>query len=141
MKDGWWVNYVTGRKVALAWGEQHEHVIRDWSAARRLGVPESVFAQFSRFRPDADRRRFLLWLMKLVPLMRVRGHGVYVSFEYASRTDRKPVEAVGVIARRFGPATLLRVSNLEMRRHRNVLAFRLQKRRKRACGSRSEERE
>jgi hypothetical protein len=83
-------------------------------------VPAKVIRQFGRFRPEADRERFLVFVMRHSPVMRVRGHGSFVTFEYWARTDGKAVkQAVRRFAKRFlGPMTGLNVVNLaRIQRH------------------------
>ena len=119
------MNYRTGRIVALEAREQHEIVIRDKRVAHTLGVPTPVYDEFARYKPEADRCRFLKSLMAKVPLMRVRGHGSHVTFEYAARSKRMPEQAVRLWARKYavGPATLICLVNLRTGRHRTLLAL------------------
>ena len=112
MKDGWWINWRTGKTVAIA---EHELDIRNPSVAKELGVPDEVFVKFRRYIPGRDRRKFLRWLMMArgAPLIRVRVHGEYVSFEYAAGRDALPMKAVRAWCRRYaGQVTCLRVVNL-----------------------------
>jgi hypothetical protein len=60
-----------------------------------------------------DRDRFLLWLMGLAPVMRVRGHGDFVTFEYHSRLKNLPLAAVAAFAKKeAAPTTRLHIVNL-----------------------------
>jgi len=122
MRDGWFMNYSTGRLVGIA---EHEQDIRKPDTAKQLSVPGKVFRGFEKYTVGTDRRRFLLDLMQQVPLMRIRGHGLYVTFEYWSvNGDDKPFAAVGEWASRYaGPALLLNVSNLATRRNLKVNAM------------------
>jgi hypothetical protein len=113
MKEGWWINYRRG-----SWFPIHEHElwIRDEANARRLGVPRELFRRFGRFRPVADRDRFLFWLMGRAPVMRVRDHGEFVTFEFSSRSRRRPLAALAVFAgKETTPPTCLHIVNLATR--------------------------
>lgn len=125
MTEGWWVNYETRRFLGLYCpGMEHEIVIRDHKNQDWLGVPPSVAKAFNRYRPQVDRIRFLLYVMKHVPLMRIRGYGCRVQIQYwCPGGDDKPYAAVRRWAARWGgPRLLLEVSNLATRRHEHVMA-------------------
>ncbi|MEI7902725.1 MAG: hypothetical protein WCK89_20955 [bacterium] len=110
MKDGFWINYRTGQVFVI---DEHERWIRDEANARMLGVPERVIARFYDFKPSVDRDRFLLFVMKTAPVMRVRGHGVTVTLEFWARFKSKPMNAVRLWAEKnAGPLTLLNICNL-----------------------------
>jgi hypothetical protein len=118
--EGWWLNWKTGKLVCI---REHEQDIRSPGVARKLGVPSEVFSQFSRYKVGRDRIKFLRWLLKTVPLVRIRDHaGEHVTFEYAAGSDTKPYAAIKIWARRRGPTTLLMLANIQTQRHRTVLA-------------------
>ena len=112
MRDGYWINYKTGREFKIS---EHEDWIRDPKNARKLGLSKKLIEQaFPKFKPKRDRDKFLTFLMKHAPIMRVRGHGSYVTFEYASRSRRKPVDAIwGFADENLGPFSTMYINNLE----------------------------
>lgn len=110
MKEGYWINYRTGRTFEI---HEHEQWIRAEGNAQRLGVPSRVIACFRDFKPTTDRDKFLLHVMKCAPVMRVRGHGDSVTFEFWARLKVKPLDAIRLwIEKNAGPWTLLNIVNL-----------------------------
>lgn len=113
MKEGYWLNYATGRTVCIGLYGDHERWIREPGNARSLGVPAKVVNQFGRFQPEESREKFLTFVMRHSPVMRVRGHGHFVTFEFWARRDDKTVKAIRWFAKRYlGPMTGLNVANL-----------------------------
>jgi hypothetical protein len=110
MKEGFWLNFRNGFEVRVP---DHEVWVRRPENARTLGIPEDVVAEFGSFRPEVDRERFLMHLMKNAPIMRVRGHGQQISFEYSSRRSKDAVEAAFLWAKRnAGPFSSIYIANL-----------------------------
>jgi hypothetical protein len=110
MKKGYWMNYHTAEVFEI---HEHERWIRAEGNAQRLGVPSRVVARFKTFRPATDRDDFLLFLMQKAPIMRVRGHGYSVTFEFWAKSAPKPLATVRRWAERnAGPLTLLNIVNL-----------------------------
>jgi len=91
MKEGYWINYKTGKEFPV---DEHERWMRKGKNAQRLGLPDRVLDAFGEFEPVKDRDKMLLFIMQHAPVMRVRGHGNYVTFEYASRSRRDPMDAI-----------------------------------------------
>lgn len=91
MKDGFWINYRTGKEFQI---DEHESWIRRGSNAKKLGLPQRVIDAFDEFEPVKDRDKFLVFIMQHAPVMRVRGHGNYVTFEFASRRRNDPIDAI-----------------------------------------------
>jgi len=118
MKEGWWVNYETGRYILLKCrGLDHEAIIRDPENQKWLGLPPSVIKDIYRFKPVQDRDSLLLHIMKTAPLMRIRGHGDYVTFEFDSDREYKPLAAIRKWARKnAGEMTVLNIVNLATRK-------------------------
>jgi hypothetical protein len=109
MKEGYWFNYETGKIFLI---NEHEMWIRLVANARKLGLPEQVIAGFSKFTPTTDRDRFLSHLFRVAPIMRVRGHGAFVTFEFFARRETKPLEAIRRWARKnAGPSLTLNIIN------------------------------
>ncbi len=120
MKDGWWLNYRTGRWFPI---HEHELWIRTGENARLLGGARGVARQFGRFRPVMDRNRFLLWLMEKTPVMRIRGHRGYVTFEFHARACRRPLQAIAKFAgAEATPPTCLHIVNLATEEAMDVTA-------------------
>jgi len=113
MKEGYWINYKTGKEFPI---HEHEQWIRVPKNAKKLGVPKNVIALFNDFKPDRDRDKFLMFIMKHAPVMRVRGHGNYATFEYASRNRRDPMDAIWMWGQQnAGPFTGLYIVNFATR--------------------------
>ena len=73
---------------------------------------KDVIAMFGKFKPEKDRDKFLLYVMNNAPIMRVRGHGSFVSFEYAVRS-LKPIDTIAMWAtQNAGEFTTLNIINL-----------------------------
>jgi hypothetical protein len=110
MKEGYWINYRTDRVFPV---DEHEQFIREPGNAKRLGVPDSVMRAAGKFEPVKDRDKFLLFLVQNAPVMRARGHGNYVSFEYASHSRQEPLDAIWIWGKEnAGPFTQMNISNL-----------------------------
>ena len=111
MKDGFWINY---ERQDIHLIDEHERWLRRGNNAARLGVPQRIRAVFDDYEPVRDRDEFLRYIMKQLPLMRVRGHGSFSTFEHAaSPLDMRPHRAIlawGEV--NAGPALLLSISNL-----------------------------
>ena len=120
MEDGYWINYRTGHVEAIT---EHETDLRRPEVAKRLGVSDAC-GEFNRFRPDEDRREFLLWVYTHLPLMRVRAHGVYTRFEFASQDEVAPYKAIRRFAKaNFGPAMMMSIANFVSGRGATVNIF------------------
>lgn len=91
MRDGMWINYRTGKSFNI---DEHERWLRRKGNADKLGVPKKVQDKFDEFEPVKDRNKFLLFVMNNSSVMRVRGHGNYVSFEFSSRRKRQVMEEI-----------------------------------------------
>jgi hypothetical protein len=90
MKEGWFINYKSGRQFPI---HEHEMWLRAKGNARKLGVSPAVIAEFGKFKPVREREKFLLYVMQNAPVMRVRGHGSHVTFEFFSRSTKAPLES------------------------------------------------
>jgi len=91
MREGYWINYRTGKEFLV---DEHERWLREPDNARRLGLSSKVADAIPGFEPVEDREKMILFVMQHAPVMRVRGHGNYATFEYASRARRDPIEAI-----------------------------------------------
>jgi len=110
MKEGFWINYRTGKEFDI---DEHERWLRRKGNARKLGLPKKLTDGFGEFEPVKDRNKFLLFVMKHAPVMRVRGHGTYVTFEYSSRNRRAPMDSIWMwgLDNGAGPFTSLYIVN------------------------------
>lgn len=106
MRDGYWINYATGHVEAIS---EHQTDLRRWEVAERLGVSEGVHEALLGI---GDRTAFLLHAYEHAPLMRVRGHGLYCTFEFNCPAPEAPYrEILRFAGKILGPAMLLRVVN------------------------------
>lgn len=109
MREGYWLNYRTGKEFEI---DEHEQWIRTPGNAKKLGVPQNVIEAFSKFRPVTDRDKFLLFVLKNAPVIRARGHGGYIAFEYNSRERQSPLESIWALAKQHaGPFSQLYIVN------------------------------
>jgi len=105
------MNWKTGRIVLV---HEFEQDIRNPDTARLLSVPRSVASEFARYAQGANKNKFVRWLMKRAPLMRICSDGTYVEFEYAYTSDRNPYAAVVQWVEECGSTDLsLRIVNLQ----------------------------
>ena len=111
MNDGWWVNYRIMKRFEI---DEHEMFIRRGNNAYLLGVPKKIRDSFDEYRQTVDRDEFLKFIMLNAPLMRIRGHGSYATFEHGSaQTDIRPSKAVKAWGEiNAGPMLLLNIVNL-----------------------------
>ena len=128
MRDGYWINYATGTTYIIPRRSSHEISIRRPEVSFALSVPVKVYAQFKGFRIGIDRERFLKWLISAIPLMRVRGHGgLYNTFEFSAKDERKTWQAIRKMAEEFPPTKLLNVHNFATGKSVQILAGKLVK--------------
>ena len=120
MKDGYWLNGITGEYALI---DEHARWISDPAQARRIGLPEELSARIQPRHWHDDRVPILLTAMA-AGLIRVRGHEDSVTFEFTLPRE----QAVPAI-RRFlaatgcaGELSLLRLHDL---RHRVGVSCRL----------------
>jgi len=110
MREGYWINYEAGKVFPI---EEHETWVRNKANAKKLGIPDSAFKQFPKFKVVTDREAFLIFLMKEAPVMRVRGHGIDTTFEYYNRQCGDALEAIRQFAQDYGgPYSTLNIHNL-----------------------------
>jgi hypothetical protein len=109
MVGGYWINYDRERTFQA---DEHESWLRSSGNAKKLGVPPNVISMFDKFKPMRDRDKFLMFVMQHAPIMRVRGHGDYMTFEYNSRSRREPLDAIWMFGKKnLGPfSTMLMVN-------------------------------
>ncbi len=106
MKEGFWGNYETGIWFQI---DEHERWLRRGSNAGKLGVPNNVIAEFSRY---TDRETLLPFVYRNAPVMRWRCHGESVTFEFYTEDWQKPLEIIRKWCRLFaGDYLFLRMVN------------------------------
>ena len=126
MRDGYWINWETGKVLEMPVNGDHEVFIRQHENAKALGVPSGIFVRLKNYElgDNRDRCRLLRFLFRTVPLIRVRGHGVYTTFNYAAKSNLKPYEAIQRFAQRhFGPMMMMDVINFYGRSVRGIRVF------------------
>lgn len=115
MKEGWWINIRSGNAIEI---DEHEQWLRRPGNANKLGVPSNVQDDFDKFEPIKDRNEFLLYVMRKSPIMRVRGHGASVTFEYASRDRMDVMDSIFLWGlRNAGPFTNMYIVNFATKEH------------------------
>ena len=111
MKEGFWANYRQDKVLSI---DDHELWIRRRGNALSLGVGSEVSAEFYRFEPKVDRDEFLLFLINSSPIMRIRGHGTFTTFEFYSIEHRYVLDWIWVWAlKNLGPRSTLWVRNFK----------------------------
>ena len=91
MNEGYWGNYETGKIFLI---DEHEMWIRRGNNASKLGIPSTVQRKFKEFMVKEDRDRLLSFIFAHAPVMRFRGHGHYVTFEFNCADWTKPLALV-----------------------------------------------
>jgi len=109
VREGYWCNYRQGAWFPI---HEHEHWIRGDGNAKKLGLPDALIRTFGSFCLVKDRDIFLLCLMHQAPIMRVRGHGEHISFEFACEDPDAPLrEIMGFLDKNAGPCTGVFIRN------------------------------
>ena len=91
MTEGYWGNYETGEYFQI---DEHEMWIRREHNADKLGIPQAVQRKFKNYAIKEDRDSLLSYIFAHSPVMRFRGHGSYVTFEFNCADWTKPLELV-----------------------------------------------
>ncbi len=82
MKEGWWLSAKTGRYYEI---DEHSYWISEPTNSKKMGLSASAIKLIGRLNPQIDRVRILKIAMN-EGLIRVRWHGVSVSFEFTVPT-------------------------------------------------------
>jgi len=110
MTEGYWINYSTGKVFEIP---EHETWIREAKNAKRLGVPENVHSLAENIK---NRDKYLVFLMQHSPIMRVRGHGVEVAFQFSTHNRQEAMDAIWMWGKKnSGPLTWLSIDNFATR--------------------------
>lgn len=106
MIEGFWGNYQTGKYFLI---DEHEHWIRRGNNAELLGVSAEVIAQFGDYPTRMD---LLPFLFHNAPVMRWRGHGESVTFEFDYERWDAPLSLIQKWGDQYaGPFLYLRIVN------------------------------
>jgi len=106
MTEGYWVNYSTGKMIEMP---EHETWIRDPRNAKKIGVPPNVHTMAANIK---DREKYLMFLLQHAPLMRVRGHGASVGFQFATHSRQDAMDAILMWGKNnAGPMTWMMIDN------------------------------
>ncbi|MDD2478727.1 MAG: hypothetical protein PHS31_02415 [Victivallaceae bacterium] len=116
MKEGFWGNYQTGEWHEI---DEHEKWLRRGGNAKKLGVLPEIIARFSEF----DNRETLLpFAFANAPVMRWRGHGPSVTFEFNSESWEQPLSLISIWCKlSAGPYLCLRMVNFHSMEIRETL--------------------
>ena len=95
MKEGFWGNYETGEYFRI---DEHEKWLRRPGNAERLGIPSGAIADFPKY---PTREALLLSVYRRAPVMRWRGHGTSVTFEFDGAGWARPLELICKWGRAF----------------------------------------
>ena len=95
MKEGFWGNYETGEWFRI---DEHERWLRAPGNAVKLGVPEETVAAFAQYQ---TRDELLPFVYRHAPVMRWRGHGTSVTFEFDSFEWERPLALICKWGRAF----------------------------------------
>ena len=116
MKEGFWGNYETGEYFRI---DEHERWLRAPGNAARLGIPEAVRTMFAKY---PTREELLPFVYRHAPVMRWRGHGASVTFEFESSEWERPLELIRKWGYAFaGDELCFRMVNFRTMEVRNAL--------------------
>ena len=111
MTEGYFLNINTGKAYPV---RNHEMAIREKEFATKIGIKDSLFQQFPEYEPVKDREAFLRWILSKVPIIRVRGYGVWVGIQWGCGSDKQAFEAIRKWGRKVcGPCLMLRMCNIK----------------------------
>ncbi len=91
MEKGWWGNYATGKLYVI---DEHERWIRRGRNAIKLGIPSTIRRTIPNYKEQDDRDKLIFDLMNIDPVMRIRGHGPYATFEFSSESLTEPLQLI-----------------------------------------------
>ena len=99
MNDGYWKNYNTQKVFKI---NEHEMWIRDINNARKLGISDKTIDSFDKYKQSKDRDAFLVYIMRENPVMRIRGHGVSITFEFNSKSFDIVLKSIAEFCKKDG---------------------------------------
>lgn len=106
MTEGYWINYNTGKVIEMP---DHELWIRDARNAKKIGLAANVHALAANIK---DREKYLLFILQHSPLMRVRGHGTEVGFQFATHSRQDAMDAILLFGKKnLGPGSWMMIDN------------------------------
>ena len=113
MREGYWINYKTGQAHLI---DEHSYWIKGPGNARKLGLPQNAIKEMEKFKLPDDREKLLIYVLYHAPVMRVRGHDTFVTFEFASHNRTDPMDTIFLWAKKnLGQYTMLNIVNLATR--------------------------
>ena len=120
MELGFWLNYETGEEFRI---DEHERWIRRWDNAKKIGIDEKTFKEYTKkFKTSEDRNKFLLWLMNRFPIIRVRGHGSTTTFEFANERVRSVLDTIYEFGQKYaGNYSHFHITNLKKNKNIDIL--------------------
>ena len=120
MKEGYWINYKTKKVFEI---NEHELWIRNINNATKISLSEKTIDSFDKFKSGKDRDSFLIYVMRENPVMRVRGHGASITFEFNSKVLDDALQAIGKFCKdeNIGDYMMLNVFNFENNKRFNCL--------------------
>ena len=88
LTDGYFLNYsrngIEGQDDPWIKIDEHERWLRRGNNAELLGVPEYTREKFGDYKVEIDRDELLKMVLKEAPIIRMRGHKTYFTFEFNS---------------------------------------------------------
>jgi hypothetical protein len=110
MTEGYFIRIDTGKAFSV---HDHELDVRKAQFAEKLGIPDSIFKQFGQYEPVTDRQEFLRWLLGQVPIIRVRGYGVWAGIQWGCGSDKQALASIHKWGKKVcGPCLMLRMLNI-----------------------------
>ena len=111
MQEGYWINYKTDKEFLI---QEHSYWITEGNNAIKLGLSPAMAKNLRKFKLPDERDKLLIYVLKNAPVMRVRGHGGYVTFEYSSHNRTDPLDSIVMWAKRNGAGalTVLNIVNM-----------------------------
>jgi len=110
MKEGYFIRMDNGTSFSV---HDHEIDVRKKEFAEKLGIPDSIFNQFSNFKPVTDREAFLRWLLGQVSIIRVRGYSIWAGIQWGCCSDKQALASIHKWGKKVcGPCLMLRMCNV-----------------------------
>lgn len=112
MTEGFWINYAKYPPLVVEVPD-HELWVKSGANYRKIGIPEKVADKMFRFTTRTERAETLVFLLKHVPLIRARGHGADITFEFYARNPADALWAIQSFASKHaGAMSALNIYNL-----------------------------
>ena len=115
MNEGFWLN---GRLNKFQEVNEHAMWIADSKNAKKIGLPSNLFEKIKELNPSTDRVEILTTAMS-GGLIRVRGHGGSVTFEFSMKTT-DALWAIYAFLKKIGVGEYTQVYVANVRTHENL---------------------